>query len=259
MRLLDLLDDGLVLLLDRPIDLVVLVLARDRHVGRDLDDLEVVDLLELVGLGRGRAGHAGELLVEAEIVLEGDRGEGLVLGLDLHPLLRLQPLVQPFRIAPARHHAAGELVDDHDLAVPDDVVLVALEQRVGAQRLVDVVDDRRVVGVVEAALLEGAGLAQHLLHALVAGLGQRHRALLLVEVVMRAVEARDQLVDRDVEVGAVVDRPRDDQRRARLVDQDRVRPRRRCRSCARAAPCGRARTSCCRADSRSRTRCSCRR
>ena len=222
MRLLDLLDDGLVFLLDRPIDLVVLVLARDRHVGRDLDDLEVVDLLELVGLGRGRAGHAGELLVEAEIVLEGDRGEGLVLGLDLHPLLRLQPLVQPFRIAPARHHAAGELVDDHDLAVPDDVVLVALEQRVGAQRLVDVVDDRRVVGVVEAALLEGAGLAQHLLHALVAGLGQRHRALLLVEVVMRAVEARDQLVDRDVEVGAVVDRPRDDQRRARLVDQDRV-------------------------------------
>ena len=70
-----------------------------------------------VGLGRRRAGHAGELLVEAEVVLEGDRGERLVLGLDLDVLLGLERLVQAFRIAPARHHAAGELVDDDDLAV----------------------------------------------------------------------------------------------------------------------------------------------
>jgi hypothetical protein len=51
-------------------------------VGRDLDDVELVDLGEFVGFGRRRAGHAGELLVEAEVVLEGDRGERLVLGLD---------------------------------------------------------------------------------------------------------------------------------------------------------------------------------
>ena len=48
-------------------------------------------------------------------------------------LLGLERLVQAFRIAPARHHAAGELVDDDDLAVAHDVVLVALEQLVGAQ------------------------------------------------------------------------------------------------------------------------------
>ena len=60
-------------------------------------------------------------------------------------LLGLERLVQAFRIAPARHHAAGELVDDDDLAVADDVVLVALEQRVRAQRLVDVVDEGDVV------------------------------------------------------------------------------------------------------------------
>ena len=64
-----------------------------------------------------RAGHAGELVVHAEIVLEGDRGQRLVLRLDRDVLLGLERLVQAFRIAAAGHHAAGELVDDDDLAV----------------------------------------------------------------------------------------------------------------------------------------------
>ena len=80
------------------------------------------------------AGHAGELLVKPEIVLEGDRGERLVLRLDGHVLLGLERLVQTFRIAPPLHHAAGELVDDDHLVVLDDVIAVALEQGMGAQR-----------------------------------------------------------------------------------------------------------------------------
>ena len=118
-------DDRLVLLLDGPVDLVVLVDAADRQVGRDLDDFEPVDVAEFLGLGRGRAGHAGQLVVQAEIVLEGDRGQRLVLRLDRHVFLGLERLVQAFGIAAARHHAAGELVDDDDFVVADDVVLVA--------------------------------------------------------------------------------------------------------------------------------------
>ena len=121
---------------------------------------EIVDVLELVGLGRRGAGHAGELLVHAEIILERDRGERLVLRLDRLMLLGLERLMQAFRIAPARHHAAGELVDDDDLAVAHDVVLVALEQLVRAQRLIDVVHDRDVLDVVERIRLELAGIAQ---------------------------------------------------------------------------------------------------
>ena len=98
-------------------------------------------------------------------------------------LLGLQRLVQAFRIAPARHHAAGELVDDDDLVVLDDVVLVALEQLVGAQRLLHVVHDGHVLGVIEIGAAQQAGFAQHLLEVLVALFGQRHGALLLVEVV----------------------------------------------------------------------------
>ena len=166
------------------VDLVVLVEARDRHVGRDLHDLELVDVEQFVGFGRRRAGHAGELLVHPEIVLEGDRGQRLVFRLDRLVLLGFQRLVQAFGIAPARHHAAGELVDDHDLAVADDVVLVAGEQRVRAQRLVDVVHDGDVLDVVERLALELAGVAQQRLDLLHAGFGQRHRALLLVDLVV---------------------------------------------------------------------------
>ena len=76
---------------------------------------------------------------------------------------------------------AGELVDDHDLAVADDVVLVALEQGVGAQGLVHMVDEGRVLGVVEVALLQEPFRAQQLLDLLGAGLGEGDGPLLLVE------------------------------------------------------------------------------
>src|SRR3712207_8879864 len=57
---------------------------------------------ELAGLGHRRAGHAAELLVEAEVVLQGDRRERLVLLADLHALLGLDRLVQPLVVAADR-------------------------------------------------------------------------------------------------------------------------------------------------------------
>ena len=59
--------------------------------------------------------------------------------------------MKAFRVAPALHHAAGELVDDHDLVVLHDVVAVAQEQLVGLQRLRNVVHGGDVVDVVERA------------------------------------------------------------------------------------------------------------
>src|SRR3546814_2978648 len=79
-------------------------------------------------LGHCRAGHAGQLRVEAEVVLEGDRSERLVFLLDGDAFLGLERLVQAFGVAPAFHHAPGELVDDDDLVVLHDVVDVAAER-----------------------------------------------------------------------------------------------------------------------------------
>ena len=123
-----------------------------------------------------------ELLVLAEVVLERDRRERLVLALDLDLLLRLDRLVQPVAPAAARHQPAGELVDDDDLAVLDHVVDVELEERVRAQRLVDVVEQLHVRRVVEAARLQA--MLEHLLGLGHAGLGQRDRLVLLVDEVV---------------------------------------------------------------------------
>jgi hypothetical protein len=49
--------------------------------------------------------------------------------------------------------------------------------------------------VVERVSLQEAGIAQHGLDLLHAGFGQRHRALFLVDLVVRLVEFRDVGVD----------------------------------------------------------------
>ena len=150
----DLGDDRVPLFLLGPVDEIRVLDPAQRPVRRDDDDVEVVDLGELLGLGVRRAGHAGQLLVLAEVVLEGDGRERLVLALDLHLLLGLHRLVQAVAPATSRHQPSGELVDDDDLAVLDHVVHVVLEERVGAQRLVDVVEQRHVRRIVEAARLQ---------------------------------------------------------------------------------------------------------
>ena len=71
-------------------------------MGRDRDDLEVVDLVELLGLGHRRAGHAGELVVEPEVVLERDRGERHALALDAQALLGLDRLVEALATSAGR-------------------------------------------------------------------------------------------------------------------------------------------------------------
>ena len=134
--LLDLARDRAPLALAGLVDLVVLVHADHRLVRGDLHDADLVDLHELGGLGEGRARHAGELVVHAEVVLQRDRRERLVLLADAHALLGLDGLVQALRPAPAVQDPAGELVDDLDLAVDDGVVDVLLVERLGLQRLV---------------------------------------------------------------------------------------------------------------------------
>src|SRR5256712_5711279 len=122
-------DDGVPLALLGLVDEVVEVRPDHRLVRRDLRDLELVDLVELLRLGRGGPGHSRELGVPAEVVLDRDRRERTGLALDLEAFLRLDRLMQAVRPAAAGHEAAGELVDNDDLAVLDDVFLVAVVER----------------------------------------------------------------------------------------------------------------------------------
>ena len=165
LHVLDLVDDRVELGLLVEVDEVGVVVADHRPVGRDADDLELVDLVELLGLGQRGAGHAGQLVVQPEVVLERDRGHRHRLALDAEALLGLDGLVQALGPAATRHLPAGELVDDDDLAVLDDVVPVALVQRVRLERLVEVAGEARV-GVVQVVD------ADQLLDLVDAGLGR---------------------------------------------------------------------------------------
>ena len=75
------------------IDEVRLVVAHRRLIRRDRHDGEFVGVAKLGGFGFGGTGHARELLVETEIVLQGDRRPGVVLFLDSHALFGFDGLV----------------------------------------------------------------------------------------------------------------------------------------------------------------------
>ena len=96
--------------------------------------------MEFLRLGFRRAGHARELFVEAEIVLDGDGGVGLRLLFDFDVFLRLDRLVQAFTPPSAVHYAARVGVDDVHLAVLDDVFDILFIYGVGAQKLAYRVD-----------------------------------------------------------------------------------------------------------------------
>ena len=108
---------------------------------------ELVDVLEFGGLGLGGAGHAGELLVEAEVVLEGNGGQRLIFLADVDAFLSFDGLMKAVGPAAAGHKAAGELVDDDDLAVLDHVLDVALVERVRLRGDLNVVLHVPVLGV----------------------------------------------------------------------------------------------------------------
>ena len=215
--LLDVLGDRGELGLLGLVDQVGLVGADHRPVRRDRHHAQLVDLVQLGRLGLGGTGHPGELGVEPEVVLQGDGGQGLVLGLDLHPLLGLDGLVHALVVAAAEQHPPGELVDDEHLPVADDVVLVLLVQLLDLDRVVQVADQRRVRGLVEVL---DAQLVLDQAHAL---LGDTDGALALVHLVVHVpLEQRGHPGELLVPARALLGRTGDDQRRARLVDQDGV-------------------------------------
>ena len=227
----------------RLVDEIELVFAHRGPVWRDHHGFKAIDFLELVSLGVSRSGHARQLAVHAEIVLEGDRRKRLVFALDRHAFLGLDRLMQAVRPATPRHQTACEFVDDHDFrtigAVLHHVVLVTVVEVIGAQRGVYVVHQRDVGRVVEAGTLgQQSCLTEQALGILVTVFGQVDLVCLLIDREIARLDhafsrARVSLsdllfqlrhhgVDAHVHLGVVFCLATDDQRRSRLVNQNRI-------------------------------------
>ena len=206
-------NDCLELLALGAVDLVIAVDAHHRLVGGDGDDPEFVDVLEFASLGLGRTGHACELRVETEVVLDRDRRERLALLLDLHTFLGLDSLMESVRPAAAREDTSGELVHDVHMVVLHDVIDVALIEAVCAEQLVNHVDalgllhEVRLNGAlaIDALLLRKLSVAVQLAHRTSQIGDHEHLRILRIHLVAAEIRERDfarTLVDREVEFTA---------------------------------------------------------
>ena len=83
-------------------------------IGRDRDDVEFVDLVELFRLGHRRTRHTADFVIQFEIVLQRDGRQRLRLFLDLDAFFGFHRLVQAIAPLTTFHQSSGELVDDHN-------------------------------------------------------------------------------------------------------------------------------------------------
>ena len=131
--LLDVRNDRRIFCADSAVDKIGFIHANHWAVRWNRCHVKAVDLAELFRLCHCRTRHSGELLVETEVILEGDRGHRDRFTLDAEPLFRLNRLVESFGPAAAWHLASREFVHDDNLTVLNDVVTVALEECVCAK------------------------------------------------------------------------------------------------------------------------------
>ena len=201
----DLVHHGLIFFLAGAIDLIVLVNTGDRFVGWHFHHAQIVDLGKFLGFGGGGAGHAAQLVIQAEVILEGHRGQRHVFRLNLAAFLRFDRLMKPVRQTAPGHHAAGKFVNQHHFVVANDIILVAGEQLMGFQRVVHMMNDGGAFRIVKRlALGQQTTRGQKRLERVIAFIGEGHTAGFFVKFKGRIVQFGDQLVNGHVKLGPVL-------------------------------------------------------
>ena len=138
--------------------------------------------------------------------------------------------MQPFRPAATGHHAAGKFIDDHDFAVLHHVMLIAVIQGVRAHCRIQMVHEHDIRRFIQRGTCRQQAVLHHQLFSVfMAGLGQRDLMLFEIHPEIAGTvlgflrfQERHQGVDLHVQRGGIFGLAGDDQRRARLIDQDRV-------------------------------------
>ena len=151
---LDFSDDRIPFGLAVHVNEVFRILTNYRAVGRNSGYIQFINFLELVRFCLSRTGHAGQLVIHTEIVLEGDRGHSQVFLLNPDAFFGFNGLVQTFAETAAMHCTPGKLVDNDDFAsIADHIFFVAMEQHTCEQTVVKVRDHVRIVAVVDVFTL----------------------------------------------------------------------------------------------------------
>ena len=134
----DLLNNGLEFGFFCFIEHIGIVDADHGFVGGYLHAVQVINLLKFFAFGHGGTGHAGQFVIQTEIVLEGNGRQCAAFMADIHIFFRFDRLMQAVGIASAQHDASGELINDQNFAVLHHIINIALHNAVGFQCLIQV-------------------------------------------------------------------------------------------------------------------------
>ena len=126
------------------INQVGLVLTDHRLIGGDGDNTERIGRHEFAGFCFSGSCHARKLLIQAEIVLQGDGCQGLVLRLDGNTLFGFNRLVNTFVVSATGKNTTGVFVNNQHLAVDDHIVFIFFEQRFCFDGVIQKRDQRSV-------------------------------------------------------------------------------------------------------------------
>ena len=230
MLLADVSHDGVELFLFGAVDLILLVFTHGRAMRWDDHGFQPVNLLEFIGFGIGRTGHTRQLAVHTEVVLEGNRGQRLILMLNGHTFFGFDGLVQTIGPAATAHQSTGELINNHHFIVLHHVLLIAIEQMVRAQCRRQVMHQQNVGRFVQAVpFSQQPGLRQNAFGTFVAFFCQQNLVGFFIHPeIARAIfcfttrERRGQCIHPNVQLGMVFGLARDNQRRAGFIDQNRI-------------------------------------
>src|SRR3989344_6578998 len=104
-----------------------MIQADDGAVGRNHNNIQPVNFQKFLSRSQGGTGHARELLVKSEIVLEGNRAGRTSFFFNFYPLFGLDGLMNPFRPASARLEPPGERIYNNNFSLLNHVIPVAFE------------------------------------------------------------------------------------------------------------------------------------
>ena len=134
-HLLDFFNHSLIFLACSLVHAVIHIVTYHWLVGRNLHNVEFVDVPELTSLGRCRTRHTSQFVVHTEVVLQGDGCVCLCGSLHLHVFLSLHGLMQSVAPAASLHDTACLLVNDLNLAVDDNILIILVEHTVSLEQL----------------------------------------------------------------------------------------------------------------------------
>ena len=126
-----------------------MILSDDRHIRRDRDHFEFVNLRKFRCFRLCRTRHTGEFFVKTEVVLKGNVGKSLALLLDLHALFGFKRLMQAFAESATLAQTPRKFIHDYDLSVAHDVVYVLFKKIVRLKRLIKIVAKHGIFETIE--------------------------------------------------------------------------------------------------------------